>query len=580
MKKFICTFLTVAFLAVVCSCTGSNSYAPSGYYKDDGYFSRDNELENGFLMGDESYNEIVENPFVKTDFAADSYFSMDSFTASYSNLRRYINNGMNLPSDLIRTDELINYFSYDIEKPTDGNTFSSTVEMGDCPWNEEHKLLTVGVATKEVKRIENNGNNIVFLIDVSGSMNSTNKLGLIKKSFKLFVENLDSSDIVSVVTYANGVNTIFEGRYVEKTGQLIKKVNNLRAFGGTGGDKGLERAYEIAKKYFIPGGNNRVIIASDGDFNIGRFSQEELKSFIEEKRESGIYLTTLGFGMGNYKDTTMETLAKYGNGGYAYIDCIAEAKKVLVDELDSTLVTVAKDVKSNIEFNPNVVDSYRLIGYENKKLTKDEFDDEDKDAGEIGSGKTSIICYELVLKENITDDKLLSLNINYKDPATSKSLKYNKEVGLKSLDKPVTDNYLFVASIVEFVLLLRSSNYMGNANYGELLVRLQRLSSIDNDTFKSEFRELVNKACSLNLIAVRKDPAKNVEVKINTIYGYKILIVDRDTALDKKTIINYVFGDKTTDKFEIAFDSDFTYLYKDYMIVTSNLELFIRKIEG
>lgn len=580
MKKFICTFLTVAFLAVVCSCTGSNSYAPSGYYKDDGYFSRDNELENGFLMGDESYNEIVENPFVKTDFAADSYFSMDSFTASYSNLRRYINNGMNLPSDLIRTDELINYFSYDIEKPTDGNTFSSTVEMGDCPWNEEHKLLTVGVATKEVKRIENNGNNIVFLIDVSGSMNSTNKLGLIKESFKLFVENLDSSDIVSVVTYANGVNTIFEGRYVEKTGQLIKKVNNLRASGGTGGDKGLERAYEIAKKYFIPGGNNRVIIASDGDFNIGRFSQEELKSFIEEKRESGIYLTTLGFGMGNYKDTTMETLAKYGNGGYAYIDCIAEAKKVLVDELDSTLVTVAKDVKSNIEFNPNVVDSYRLIGYENKKLTKDEFDDEDKDAGEIGSGKTSIICYELVLKENITDDKLLSLNINYKDPVTSKSLKYNKEVGLKSLDKPVTDNYLFVASIVEFVLLLRSSNYMGNANYGELLVRLQRLSSIDNDTFKSEFRELVNKACSLNLIAVRKDPAKNVEVKINTIYGYKILIVDRDTALDKRTIINYVFGDKTTDKFEIAFDSDFTYLYKDYMIVTSNLELFIRKIEG
>lgn len=580
MKKFICTFLTVAFLAVVCSCTGRNSYAPSGYYKDDGYFSRDNELGNGFLMGDESYNEIVENPFVKTDFAADSYFSMDSFTASYSNLRRYINNEMNLPSDLIRTDELINYFSYDIEKPTDGNTFSSTVEMGDCPWNEEHKLLTVGVATKEVKRIENNGNNIVFLIDVSGSMNSTNKLGLIKKSFKLFVENLDSSDIVSVVTYANGVNTIFEGRYVEKTGQLIKKVNNLRASGGTGGDKGLERAYEIAKKYFIPGGNNRVIIASDGDFNIGRFSQEELKSFIEEKRESGIYLTTLGFGMGNYKDTTMETLAKYGNGGYAYIDCIAEAKKVLVDELDSTLVTVAKDVKSNIEFNPNVVDSYRLIGYENKKLTKDEFDDEDKDAGEIGSGKTSIICYELVLKENITDDKLLSLNINYKDPVTSKSLKYNKEVGLKSLDKPVTDNYLFVASIVEFVLLLRSSNYMGNANYGELLVRLQRLSSIDNDTFKSEFRELVNKACSLNLIAVRKDPAKNVEVKINTIYGYKILIVDRDTALDKKTIINYVFGDKTTDKFEIAFDSDFTYLYKDYMIVTSNLELFIRKIEG
>lgn len=580
MKKFICTFLTVAFLAVVCSCAGRNSYAPSGYYKDDGYFSRDNELGNGFLMGDESYNEIVENPFVKTDFAADSYFSMDSFTASYSNLRRYINNGMNLPSDLIRTDELINYFSYDIEKPTDGNTFSSTVEMGDCPWNEEHKLLTVGVATKEVKRIENNGNNIVFLIDVSGSMNSTNKLGLIKKSFKLFVENLDSSDIVSVVTYANGVNTIFEGRYVEKTGQLIKKVNNLRASGGTGGDKGLERAYEIAKKYFIPGGNNRVIIASDGDFNIGRFSQEELKSFIEEKRESGIYLTTLGFGMGNYKDTTMETLAKYGNGGYAYIDCIAEAKKVLVDELDSTLVTVAKDVKSNIEFNPNVVDSYRLIGYENKKLTKDEFDDEDKDAGEIGSGKTSIICYELVLKENITDDKLLSLNINYKDPVTSKSLKYNKEVGLKSLDKPVTDNYLFVASIVEFVLLLRSSNYMGNANYGELLVRLQRLSSIDNDTFKSEFRELVNKACSLNLIAVRKDPAKNVEVKINTIYGYKILIVDRDTALDKKTIINYVFGDKTTDKFEIAFDSDFTYLYKDYMIVTSNLELFIRKIEG
>ena len=580
MKKFICTFLTVAFLAVVCSCAGRNSYAPSGYYKDDGYFSRDNELGNGFLMGDESYNEIVENPFVKTDFAADSYFSMDSFTASYSNLRRYINNGMNLPSDLIRTDELINYFSYDIEKPTDGNTFSSTVEMGDCPWNEEHKLLTVGVATKEVKRIENNGNNIVFLIDVSGSMNSTNKLGLIKKSFKLFVENLDSSDIVSVVTYANGVNTIFEGRYVEKTGQLIKKVNNLRASGGTGGDKGLERAYEIAKKYFIPGGNNRVIIASDGDFNIGRFSQEELKSFIEEKRESGIYLTTLGFGMGNYKDTTMETLAKYGNGGYAYIDCIAEAKKVLVDELDSTLVTVAKDVKSNIEFNPNVVDSYRLIGYENKKLTKDEFDDEDKDAGEIGSGKTSIICYELVLKENITDDKLLSLNINYKDPVTSKSLKYNKEVGLKSLDKPVTDNYLFVASIVEFVLLLRSSNYMGNANYGELLVRLQRLSSIDNDTFKSEFRELVNKACSLNLIAVRKDPAKNVEVKINTIYGYKILIVDRDTALDKKTIINYVFGDKTTDKFEIAFDSDFTYFYKDYMIVTSNLELFIRKIEG
>lgn len=394
MKKILSAIAIMALMIVFASCTnsrkdgGASLYEPDNGMIEDGTSSQfDYEFVHNWgdqFLG-ENYNRIVENQYVYTNKQQESYFSMDSFTASYSNLRRYINYQTKIPNDAVRTDELLNYFNYDFGGPENDEMFSISANLGSTPWNERTQLLTINIKAKETDQGNYTGNNIVFLIDVSGSMASTNKLNLIKAVFPKFLDALAPTDKISIVTYSNKIKILANGVYADEKEALKKVVNGLSATGGTAGADGLEKAYNVAKLNYIAGGNNRVIIASDGDFNIGRYSQDDLKELVENQLNSGIYLTTLGFGMGNYKDTTMETLAKYGNGGYAYIDNLEEAEKVLVNDLNKTLYTVAKDVKSCVTFNPNVVKAYRLIGYENKQLTKDEFNDVNKDAGEICS---------------------------------------------------------------------------------------------------------------------------------------------------------------------------------------------------
>ena len=329
MKKILSAIAIMALMIVFASCTnsrkdgGASLYEPDNGMIEDGTSSQfDYEFVNNWgdqFLG-ENYNRIVENQYVYTNKQQESYFSMDSFTASYSNLRRYINYQTKIPNDAVRTDELLNYFNYDFGGPENDEMFSISANLGSTPWNERTQLLTINIKAKETDQGNYTGNNIVFLIDVSGSMASTNKLNLIKAVFPKFLDALAPTDKISIVTYSNKIKILANGVYADEKEALKKVVNGLSATGGTAGADGLEKAYNVAKSNYIAGGNNRVIIASDGDFNIGRYSQDDLKELVENQLNSGIYLTTLGFGMGNYKDTTMETLAKYGNGGYAYID--------------------------------------------------------------------------------------------------------------------------------------------------------------------------------------------------------------------------------------------------------------------
>lgn len=528
----------------------------------------------------EEYNKISENNFFNTSYQPASYFSMDSFTASYSNLRRYINNSYALPADIIKTDELINYFSYDLEKPQGDETFKISAEMSNAPWNNSHKLLTIGVTTKESTLDASIGNNIVFLIDVSGSMNTSNKIGLLKSAFSMLLDTLSDNDRISIVTYASGVNVIADGVHGDNKVRLQTLINNLKANGSTNGSGGIQRAYDIARKHFIPGGNNRIILATDGDFNVGISNQDELKTLIKEKATSGVYLTCLGFGMGNYKDTTMETLAKNGNGGYAYIDNLLEAKKVLVDEINSTLVTVAKDVKNKVEFNPNVVESYRLIGYENKQLSKEQFEDSTVDAGEVGSGHTTLVTYELVLKEHASFfEEAFNVQINYKDPISSISKTTKNEFTLASLNKETSENHKFVLCLVEFSLVLRNSKYRGTASYQTLIQRLYDLDCVKTDPFKAEFVSLVELAQSKNLIAYPSYNEELITITICTDYGFSQVNVEKNTFVNNEYILNIIFNNKIPQDriFEIATDADYVNKYVGGYL-TKNLTVYIREV--
>jgi Ca-activated chloride channel family protein len=494
MKKGLKKLLFgLAFIGMVvgltaCASYGEGNYSPSG----------SNDYPDS--TAGEEYNKIRENPEVDALKTPSSYFSMDSNTASYANLRRYINEKQQISGDIIKTDELINYFNYDMEKPTDGEAFAATTQVATCPWNTLHKLVTIGIAAKEIDQETFVGNNLVFLIDVSGSMSSENKLPLIKQALAVLLDNLDASDTISIVTYASGLRTVIDGVKVSDKNMILSAVNKLRAYGSTNGERGLEKAYELAQKHFKEGGNNRVLIASDGDFNVGISSQTQLQEFISGKKEEGVYLTTLGFGMGNYKDTTMETLAKYGNGVYAYIDSYDEAKKVLVDDLQTTLYTVAKDVKAGVTFDPSIVKNYRLIGYENKTLSEDEYNDDTKDAGEIGSGHTTMVCYEIELQDELDASKnAFTLNIHYKDPETEDSLTYVSGFSASDLESEVNEDFTFVSCLVEFSLILRNSAYRGSASYRGLLARLESLDCVKTVELRKEFYELVKTCRDFNL---------------------------------------------------------------------------------
>ena len=576
MKQRIFTlFIFMLTICVLTSCSGYNG-AMSPSLKEDAY-------AQGDLMFGESYNEINENPFYNTSYQDTSYFSMDSFTASYSNLRRYIENNQAINGNIIKTDELINYFHYDLETPENGETFKVTSEMSVAPWNKEHHVITIGVATEEAEYIESKGNNVVFLIDVSGSMRDTNKLPLLKKAFLLLLDKLNPDDTVSIVTYASGVQVKADGIYAKNKNKLERIISNLNASGSTNGEGGIQKAYEIAQEYFVEDGINRVVLATDGDFNVGISNQNDLKEFIQDRAASGIYLSVLGFGMYNYKDTTVETLAKYGNGFYAYVDDFSEAKKVLVDDFNKTMITVAKDVKNKVTFNPEVVESYRLIGYENKTITQEDFENEEADAGDLGSGHQTLVTYEVVLKEHVTDDILnvFSLQINYKDPQTNESKTFTYTATEADFSEKVSDDHKFVLCLVEFSLILRDSVYRGTADYQNLLHRLVRLNSLQ-DELKFEFYELVNIAFNNNLV---KNPLYDQEQKseclvtIYTSFGCLKARYYNGSEINYKTIMLNLFGKvPTNQEFIICLDEEMT-IRLDSMIIRNDLEVYVVAVE-
>ncbi len=593
MKQRIFSLLTIIFtIALTClvltSCMSSNNKNDAGgWYPNNSPsydYSEEVNGDNDFMFG-ESYNQINENPFYNTSYESSSYFSMDSFTASYANLRRYIENNQALNGNIIKTDELINYFNYDLDTPEDGETFKVTSEMSIAPWNKDHHVITIGVATEEAEYIDSVGNNVVFLIDVSGSMSASNKLPLLKEAFMLLLKKLNPTDRISIVTYASGVDVKADGIYADKEDKLERIISNLRAGGSTNGSGGIQKAYELAEKYFVPGGINRVVLATDGDFNVGISNNDELKTFIQGKAASGVYLSVLGFGMGNYQDSKVETLAKYGNGLYAYVDGLQEAKKVLVDDFNKTMITVAKDVKNKVTFNPELVESYRLIGYENKTISADDFENEEFDAGELGSGHQTLVTYEVVLKPNVYDSikEIYNLQINYKDPKSNESKTFNFSATDRYLHtNEVSEDHKFALCLVEFSLILRNSVYRGTASYEKLLNRLAELNTVKTDELRNEFNALVATAFENNLVAhpaYENNPNDGVIVTIYTSFGCLKARYDYGTEINYTTVMLNLFGKVPTNKeFKICLDSSMTTLLTTRQ-VTSNMEVYVVEVK-
>lgn len=461
----------------------------------------------------EEYDAIEENIFREALRNPMSTFSIDVDAAAYSNIRRFINNGQKPPKDAVRIEELINYFDYDYEQPKSEHPFAIHTETSTAPWNSKHKLVHIGLQGKTVP-IENlPPSNIVFLIDVSGSMAAPNKLPLLKSSFKMLVEQLRPQDVISIIVYAGAAGMVLEPTAGDEKRKVLDALEQLQAGGSTAGGAGINLAYSVAKQNFKQGANNRVILATDGDFNIGESSNASMERLIEEKRKDGIFLTVLGFGMGNYKDSKMEILADKGNGNYAYIDNITEARKVLVNEFGGTLFTIAKDVKLQVEFNPAKVKAYRLIGYENRTLKNEDFNNDKKDAGDLGSGHTVTALYEIIPEgvesEFFSIDKLkyqkttidpkaekskelMTIKFRYKHPQAdaSKLIVHPLFDSNTSLSK-TSDNFRWSASVAAFGMLLRESEYIKNFSYDGVVQLAQGSKGSDNNGYRIEFINMV-----------------------------------------------------------------------------------------
>ena len=460
----------------------------------------------------ETYKEIKENSFVAVAQQPVTTFSADVDRAAYANVRRIIGYGQIPPKDAVRIEEMVNYFDYDYPAPEEGSVSPLRVspELAPAPWNPNHLLLRIGLQAKKIDLAQAPPSNIVFLIDVSGSMDEENKLPLLQSSFKLLLGQLRPDDKVAIVTYANGTKVALPSTSVKDKEKIIKVLDNLYASGGTSGGKGIQLAYEQAQKSFIKNANNRIILATDGDFNIGINNTTDLEKFIEKQRESGIYMSVLGFGIGNYRDDMAETIADKGNGNYAYIDNITEAKKVLVNELSGTLFAVAKDVKLQLEFNPKYVKEYKLIGYENRMLANEDFTNDKKDAGEIGAGHTVTALYELVpsdgkvaqslryqsqeLNEKGKGNELGFLKIRYKDPKVkdAKSVEITEPLIFnKKALKETSADYRFAASVAEFGILLRDNSNKANATYDQVIELAEGAIGKDPEGYRKEFVRLV-----------------------------------------------------------------------------------------
>ena len=463
--------------------------------------------------GEEKYAEIVENPFFETARAPLSTFSIDVDTASYANVRRYLNDGQLPPADAVRIEELINYFDYDYPQPIGDVPFSVNTEVAACAWNAKHKIVSIGLQGKKVSLDDVPPSNLVFLLDVSGSMNDSRKLPLLKDALRILVNQLTGKDRVAIVVYAGGSGLVLPS--TNNRGEILNALNNLEAGGSTDGGQGIELAYKVALDNFIQGGNNRVILATDGDFNVGLTDDDELVKLIENKRRSGIFLSVLGFGTGNTNDSMMEKLADKGNGNYAYIDSREEARKALGEQAAGTLYTIAKDVKIQIEFNPAKVTGYRLIGYENRLLADRDFNDDKKDAGEIGAGHSVTALYELIPvgqkipKDGVDQlrysknesantnfaDELLTVKLRYKAPNENQSKLLTQ--GLLDAEKSIetaSNNLRFASSIAEFGLLLRNSPYKGSSTFNNTLSLAEQSLGNDLKGYRSDFVNLINKA--------------------------------------------------------------------------------------
>lgn len=454
------------------------------------------------------YDYVGENQFVSVADAPLSTFAADVDTASYSNIRGYIEAGEEVPSGAVRIEEMINYFHYDYGKrPEDGEPFAITTEYTDCPWNEDTNLLMIGINTEAIDFSNAEPSNLVFLIDTSGSMFDEYKLPLAQKAFDMLAENLGENDRVSIVTYAGTDTVVLQGAAGNETYTITEAVDSLSAYGSTNGGDGIITAYSIAEKYFIEGGNNRVILATDGDLNVGLTNEEDLVNLITDEKESGIYLSVLGFGFDNLKDNKLEALADYGNGNYAFIDSVYEARKVLVDNMGGTLHTVAKDVKLQVEFNPAYVKGYRLIGYENRTLDAADFQDDSVDGGEIGAGHYVTVLYEVVQADSPYEvpsaerrysdaeehsaedtisseafaDELAAVRIRYKEPGEDTSQLMTEYVK-KSSYSEMSGDMSFISAVAAFGMLLKESRYAGTADYDLVL-------SLAGEDHKDEYRQ-------------------------------------------------------------------------------------------
>lgn len=474
-------------------------------------------------LQDEEYSQFSENRFRLANEDPLSTFSVDVDAASYSNMRRFINRGSLPNKDAVRIEELINYFSYNYTEPTGNDPIKISTEVGNCPWNSQNRLVKIGLKARSMAGENLPASNFVFLIDVSGSMYGATRLDLVKSSLKLLTNNLREKDRVAIVVYAGSAGEVLPSTSGANKQKIKEALDNLNAGGSTAGGAGIQLAYKIAKQNFIKGGNNRIILCTDGDFNVGVSSNDGLLALIEQERKSGVFLSILGYGMGNYKDSKMQTLAQAGNGNHAYIDNLQEANKVLVNEFGATMYTVAKDVKLQIEFNPTKVQAYRLVGYETRLLNKEDFNDDTKDAGEMGAGHTVTAFYEVIsigVKSNLignvdplkyqketnistqkifTSDKypdLLTVKLRYKQPNSDQSQKIEVPL-IDDKGDNVSDDFRFASAVAMFGQIIKDSQYKGEGSYNKAIALAQKGYGEDKQGYRREFVRLMQTAQGL-----------------------------------------------------------------------------------
>lgn len=511
MRKNPIIALALVLLLLSACLTGCSGAAPNGLA--DGYAAQEHGLQAPMEaepdMNTEEYKYLTENSFQSVTANPFATFAADVDTASYSNFRRQVMSGSGVRPDSVRVEEFINYFHYDYPQPQGDDPFGVKLEVGPCPWNAQTQLLSVGLQAKSLDTEALPPSNLVFLIDVSGSMDSPNKLPLVQRSFLTLAEALTEKDRVSIVTYSSGERLVLEGVSGAERQQIAAAIESLYASGSTRGDKAIEMAYELAEKYYIEGGINRVIMATDGDFNVGVTGEGELTRLVQDKAKGGVFLSVLGYGMGNYKDSKLESMADNGNGNYAYIDDISEARRVLVNEAGGTLFTVAKDVKLQVEFNPTVLKGYRLIGYENRVMSATDFADDTKDGGEIGAGHQVTALFEIVPVDSEFEipgvsskydqgasggenyaDELCTLNIRYKEPESSESVLKSYPVTKDLISDSLSDNLRWAAGVAEAAMVLRKSDYVGSST---LQSALELLTPLANDGFREEFVSLLSR---------------------------------------------------------------------------------------